>query len=170
MAVFWVAAPCFLTEVYLRFRGAYCLHHQGDHTCKTSIKFYQTTRRGQNLRSYEQVVLWACTVYFRMMYRVNRERLVSWLYWYYRPWIFLGETCLCTRHDVLLPWSRRLRPSTTPSRSWLTSVWPRCPLPHTRWECGPRSSSPRLTASTTRSGRRSPTSPPRTTSTLAPWW
>jgi hypothetical protein len=30
MAVFWVAAPCSLVEVYLRFRGPCCLHHQGD--------------------------------------------------------------------------------------------------------------------------------------------
>jgi hypothetical protein len=30
MAVFWVLAPCSLVEVYRRFRGACCLHHQGD--------------------------------------------------------------------------------------------------------------------------------------------
>jgi hypothetical protein len=30
MAVFWVAAPCNLIEVYHRFRGTCCLHHQGD--------------------------------------------------------------------------------------------------------------------------------------------
>jgi hypothetical protein len=30
MAVFWVVAPCSLTEVYQRFRGPCCLHHQGD--------------------------------------------------------------------------------------------------------------------------------------------
>jgi hypothetical protein len=30
MAVFWVVAPCSLVEVYRRFRGACCLHHQGD--------------------------------------------------------------------------------------------------------------------------------------------
>jgi hypothetical protein len=28
MAVFWVVAPCSLVEVYQRFRGTYCLHHQ----------------------------------------------------------------------------------------------------------------------------------------------
>jgi hypothetical protein len=28
MAVFWVAAPCSLIEVYQRFRGPCCLHHQ----------------------------------------------------------------------------------------------------------------------------------------------
>jgi hypothetical protein len=28
MAVFWVVAPCSLVEVYRRFRGASCLHHQ----------------------------------------------------------------------------------------------------------------------------------------------
>jgi hypothetical protein len=30
MAVFWVVAPCSLAEVYQRFRGPCCLHHQGD--------------------------------------------------------------------------------------------------------------------------------------------
>jgi hypothetical protein len=30
MAVFWVAAPCSLVEVYQRFRGPCCLHHQSD--------------------------------------------------------------------------------------------------------------------------------------------
>jgi hypothetical protein len=32
MAVFWVVAPCSLVEVYQRFRGPCCLHHQGDVT------------------------------------------------------------------------------------------------------------------------------------------
>jgi hypothetical protein len=31
MAVFWVGAPCSLTEDYIRFRGTCCLHHQGDY-------------------------------------------------------------------------------------------------------------------------------------------
>jgi hypothetical protein len=30
MAVLWVVAPCSLVEVYQRFRGPYCPHHQGD--------------------------------------------------------------------------------------------------------------------------------------------
>jgi hypothetical protein len=30
MAVFWVLAPCSLVEVYQRFRGPCCFHHQGD--------------------------------------------------------------------------------------------------------------------------------------------
>jgi hypothetical protein len=29
IAVFWVVAPCSLVEVYRRFRGTCCLHHQG---------------------------------------------------------------------------------------------------------------------------------------------
>jgi hypothetical protein len=29
MAVFWVAVPCSLVEVYLRFRGSCCLHNHG---------------------------------------------------------------------------------------------------------------------------------------------
>jgi hypothetical protein len=31
MAVFWVVVPCSLVEIYHRFRGLCCLHHQGDH-------------------------------------------------------------------------------------------------------------------------------------------
>jgi hypothetical protein len=30
VAVFWVVAPCTFVQVYQRFRGLYCLHHQGD--------------------------------------------------------------------------------------------------------------------------------------------
>jgi hypothetical protein len=39
MAVFWVVVPRSLVEVYRRFRGACCLHHQGDRP--TSVNFYQ---------------------------------------------------------------------------------------------------------------------------------
>jgi hypothetical protein len=41
MAVFCVVAPYSLVEVYRRFGGACCLHHQN----KMSVNFYQTTRR-----------------------------------------------------------------------------------------------------------------------------
>jgi hypothetical protein len=59
MAIFWVVAPCSLVEVYRRFRGPCCLHHQGDES-----HFYQNTwrynsedghlhtRRRENLKSY----------------------------------------------------------------------------------------------------------------------
>jgi hypothetical protein len=36
MAVFWVVAPCNLVEVYQRFRGPCCLHHQGDESSPSS--------------------------------------------------------------------------------------------------------------------------------------
>jgi hypothetical protein len=42
MKTFWDFAPCSLVEVYRRFRGACCLHSQGD---ETSVNFYETTRR-----------------------------------------------------------------------------------------------------------------------------
>jgi hypothetical protein len=29
MTVFWVVAPCNLVEIYKRFKGPCCLHHQG---------------------------------------------------------------------------------------------------------------------------------------------
>jgi hypothetical protein len=37
-AVFWVVTPCSLVEVYRRFRGACCLHHQGDDRGATNQK------------------------------------------------------------------------------------------------------------------------------------
>jgi hypothetical protein len=38
MTVFWVAAPCSLVEIDRRFRGAYCLYHQGDEWLSSSSK------------------------------------------------------------------------------------------------------------------------------------
>jgi hypothetical protein len=35
VAVFWVVASCSLVEVYQRFRGPCCLHHQGDDSTTT---------------------------------------------------------------------------------------------------------------------------------------
>jgi hypothetical protein len=48
MVVFWVVVPCCLVEVYQRFRGPCCLHHQGllmeaAKTSETLVNFYQTT-------------------------------------------------------------------------------------------------------------------------------
>jgi hypothetical protein len=80
MAIFWVVAPCRLVEVYQRFRGTFCLHHQDDHllialmmeaarTFETLENFYQTTRRynpedshlrtnrRENLKSYYTTLL-----------------------------------------------------------------------------------------------------------------
>jgi hypothetical protein len=43
VTVFWVIATCSLVEVYQRFIGPCCLHHQGDEaasTSETSVDFY----------------------------------------------------------------------------------------------------------------------------------
>jgi hypothetical protein len=40
MAVFWIVSPCSLVRVYQRFRGLYCLHHQGD--WNSPFKFYMS--------------------------------------------------------------------------------------------------------------------------------
>jgi hypothetical protein len=54
IAVLWVVAPCSLVDVYQRFRGPCCLHHEG-----LMVNFYQTTWRYnpedkhlRNLKSY----------------------------------------------------------------------------------------------------------------------
>jgi hypothetical protein len=87
MAVFWVVAPCSLVEVYQRFRGPRCLHHQGDHQThrpgdggvrisETLVNFYHTTRRynpednhlhtrhRENLKSYRSPVISSLTLKF----------------------------------------------------------------------------------------------------------
>jgi hypothetical protein len=45
MGVFWDVVPCSLVEIDRLFRGAYCLHHQGDRagTSETSVSLYETT-------------------------------------------------------------------------------------------------------------------------------
>jgi hypothetical protein len=49
MTVFWDVAPCSLVEIDRRFRGAYCLYHQGRveavSTSETSVNLYKATRR-----------------------------------------------------------------------------------------------------------------------------
>jgi hypothetical protein len=48
MAVFWVVAPYSLVEVYRRFRGACCLHHQdndlGSKQPRNAGRLHQTSR------------------------------------------------------------------------------------------------------------------------------
>jgi hypothetical protein len=54
MAVFWVVAPCSMVEVYQRFRGSCCLHHQGATTQKTAI-FDVYTRFHDSLSSFKSL-------------------------------------------------------------------------------------------------------------------
>jgi hypothetical protein len=50
MAVFWVVAPCSLVEVYQRFRGPCCLHHQGDEASP------EPRRQSSTLLMFKEVV------------------------------------------------------------------------------------------------------------------
>jgi hypothetical protein len=51
MAVFWVATPYSLVEVYRRFRGTFYLQHtiaemmEAASTCEMLVNLYQTTQR-----------------------------------------------------------------------------------------------------------------------------
>jgi hypothetical protein len=49
MVVFWGVAPCSLVEVYRRFRGACCLHHQGGATTQKTAIFILAAVRTSNL-------------------------------------------------------------------------------------------------------------------------
>jgi hypothetical protein len=48
MTVFWNDEPCSLVEIARRFRGTYCLHHEGDEG-PTSQKCHLYTRSRKNL-------------------------------------------------------------------------------------------------------------------------
>jgi hypothetical protein len=68
IAVFWIVAPCSLVEVYQRFRGAIAMMMEAASISKTSVNFYQTTRRSnpedshlltrrrENLKSYVFII------------------------------------------------------------------------------------------------------------------
>jgi hypothetical protein len=52
MALFRVVAPCSLVEVYRRFRGACCLHHQGDESkpcAKKRLEIQEPVSEGRTL-------------------------------------------------------------------------------------------------------------------------
>jgi hypothetical protein len=40
MAVFWFVAPYSPLEIYRRFKGTYCLHHQGDNDATSAEDSY----------------------------------------------------------------------------------------------------------------------------------
>jgi hypothetical protein len=62
ISVFWDVAPCSLV-VCQRFRGACCLHRQGDaSTSETSVNFYQTTRR--NIPEDRHLLVCRCVFFF----------------------------------------------------------------------------------------------------------
>jgi hypothetical protein len=56
MAVFWVVAPCSLVEVYQRFRGPCCLHHQGATTQKTAITVKGAARHTGRVRKKKECI------------------------------------------------------------------------------------------------------------------
>jgi hypothetical protein len=62
MAVFWVVAPFSVVEVYRRFRGACCLHHQGDDeaesTSEMPVNSYQITWR--NIPKDSHLITYVC--------------------------------------------------------------------------------------------------------------
>jgi hypothetical protein len=63
LALFRVVAPCSLVEIYQRFRGPCCLHHQGAlmmeaaRSSETLVNFYQTTRRYNPEDSQPKIIL-----------------------------------------------------------------------------------------------------------------
>jgi uncharacterized protein (DUF305 family) len=74
ITIFWDAAPCSLVKIDLRFRGAYCHHHQGAlmmeavSTSEMSDNSYEATqrnipedshyhtRRCENLKSHQTIL------------------------------------------------------------------------------------------------------------------
>jgi hypothetical protein len=91
----WVVKPWCLIEVYRRFRGACCLHYQGDRpasTSETSINFYQAIRRSNPKTAIFLCLAgiwlqspWRCFHICRFCvgswdFRFSRRRVWRWLY------------------------------------------------------------------------------------------
>jgi hypothetical protein len=70
ITVFWDVAPCSLVEVYRRFRGACCLHHQGD--IPENSPFH--TRLRENLKSHPDIMR------LRFKRNVNLRQTRLWLH------------------------------------------------------------------------------------------
>jgi hypothetical protein len=51
MAVLWIVAPCSLVEVYQRFRGPCCLHHQGDSPCVSTVKLFEAISDSKSFKA-----------------------------------------------------------------------------------------------------------------------
>jgi hypothetical protein len=51
---FWDIAQCSLVEIDLRFRGGYCLHHQGDAVFMIGVRSFrvQTSKTSVTLRGH----------------------------------------------------------------------------------------------------------------------
>jgi hypothetical protein len=91
MTVFWDVSLCSLVEVYQRFRGAYCLHHQGAliiislileaaSTCEILVNFYQTTQQNipedSHLHTYRREKLESHNLISNEMFpRYGKERM-----------------------------------------------------------------------------------------------
>jgi hypothetical protein len=57
LRIFWDVLPCFLLNIDRRFRGSYCLHHQGEHGPLSPLvcpNFTWTDRFVQNLLSFRR--------------------------------------------------------------------------------------------------------------------
>jgi hypothetical protein len=106
MTVFWEVAPCSLVEIYWRFKGAYCLHHQGGEsvmmeaasTSETSINFYRTTRRNIPKVSHLQFEFRIYYVYAGSCEHGNERRGIFWL----PEWLFGSQEGLCCMEFVAL--------------------------------------------------------------------
>jgi hypothetical protein len=82
IAVFWAVAPCSLVEVYQRFRGPCCLHHQTTRCYNPEDRHLRTHRR-ENLKSYHSVV--SCSLE-KISYSIelvgDRQPVCHWLFWW----------------------------------------------------------------------------------------
>jgi hypothetical protein len=84
MAVFWFVALCILVEVYQRFRGTCCFHHQGDEQAARAAYSSPWTLRQKTLQSTQLIFYKTMAVpmltYANENWSINRsdkKRIVS---------------------------------------------------------------------------------------------
>jgi hypothetical protein len=108
MAVFWVTAPCSLVQIHERFRGACCLHHQGDNR-HLHMKFAWTCHLSDLQYYYLGVprVVIHTRVYVRN-HKVTKKNSDDKEKWTFSP----TDTCL---HRMVTPEPKPARHRTMPA-------------------------------------------------------
>jgi hypothetical protein len=121
MRAFPDIAPCSLVEEDLRFRGAYCLHHQDDdgsdegggtHPCNVSLlqRYYMVLCPRKLSISSLYFFIHKFAVYFTVLDQTTQCQMIGIMYWK----VTKGSSCGLMYHTIMtFAWRDRGKPQKT---------------------------------------------------------